>query len=334
MPVILCHNSALEYYRNSSDDLPIGSNIDDTFAPLSSAQTNRALDIAPSTSDIELFCNTQQDRLSSPLHILVKNRQTRPYKAPVICHSSPSNAPFGLIRSAQKIFGSQRPLVSSGPFTLCQLANDVTKAELALLCFELCGNYRLTTQLQDVSLAGFCKSAPITSAKAISAFTCAHPSMRGSKRLATVAKFIAEGSASPRESQLAIVLCFPTKWGGYNLPMPLLNSTIEIDTNAKLTSRKNFFSCDMLWPKEKLVIEYDSNQFHTGAQRISNDALRRNILQDMGYTVITVTNDQLTDSNKTHNLARQISKQLGIRFRGKKSEPNMARFELRNELRL
>lgn len=43
------------------------------------------------------------------------------------------------------------------------------------------------------------------------------------------------------------------------------------------------FRCDLLWPTASLCVEYDSDMFHTGSQKIARDARRRNALASLGF---------------------------------------------------
>ena len=46
---------------------------------------------------------------------------------------------------------------------------------------------------------------------------------------------------------------------------------------------------DLAYPDAKLVIEYDSDQWHSGTARRHDDAARRNQLRSLGWTVVEVT---------------------------------------------
>jgi very-short-patch-repair endonuclease len=50
---------------------------------------------------------------------------------------------------------------------------------------------------------------------------------------------------------------------------------------------------DLSYPDARLVIEYDSDQWHHGVKRRHRDAERRNQLRALGWTVLEVTPAQL-----------------------------------------
>ena len=54
----------------------------------------------------------------------------------------------------------------------------------------------------------------------------------------------------------------------------------QVRANGKLIAR-----VDLAYPEARLVIEYDSDQWHTGVVRRHEDADRRNQLRAAGWTV-------------------------------------------------
>ena len=81
-------------------------------------------------------------------------------------------------------------------------------------------------------------------------------------------------------------------WGGYGLPMPLLNHRVDVGRNGRKTSSNKYYVCDAFWREAWLDVEYDSDLAHTGPLRIAKDAKRRNGTASLGVTVITVTKEQ------------------------------------------
>jgi hypothetical protein len=66
------------------------------------------------------------------------------------------------------------------------------------------------------------------------------------------------------------------------LPRPGLNELVEGQR------------VDMYWPRQKLIVEVDSFQFHKSRQAFENDRRRDQILTAAGHTVIRITWHQLT----------------------------------------
>lgn len=116
------------------------------------------------------------------------------------------------------------------------------------------------------------------------------------------------------------------------MPVPRLNYRVALPSSAQRLTGKTCLYGDLVWPSSKLVVEYDSDAFHVGHERIASDAKRRNALIELGYTVITVTSDQIYSVERMSELARLIGKKVGKRFRESKRNYNEQRFNLRQSL--
>lgn len=69
------------------------------------------------------------------------------------------------------------------------------------------------------------------------------------------------------------------------------------------------------WPDAKLALEYDSDMFHTGAEKINRDSARRSSLEAQGIHVVSVTSRQVNNPAELDKLARIVSGKLGKRLR-------------------
>lgn len=117
------------------------------------------------------------------------------------------------------------------------------------------------------------------------------------------------------ETALAMLLSMPKAKGGYGLPSPQLNAAVEVPKGDWRVAYGRQFRCDLLWPTASLCVEYDSDMFHTGSQKIARDARRRNALASLGFMVITATKSQVTSIPGLDQLAYQVAKGLGVRLR-------------------
>ena len=63
-----------------------------------------------------------------------------------------------------------------------------------------------------------------------------------------------------------------------------------------------------------MAVEYDSDEYHVGALRIEKDAIRRNALESVGVSMITVSRRQLTDATKMREVSEALSRLLGKRL--------------------
>lgn len=210
-----------------------------------------------------------------------------------------------------------------------QMATRLSPVRLVLLGYELCGAYALDESHPN----GFrAREKPLTNVASLRRFAQKAAGMKGSRQALEALRFVADGSASPMESVLAMLLCLSTARGGYGLPLPRLNHLVRMpDDVRKATGRARCF-CDLCWPEAKLAVEYESDLFHSEAADIARDSKRRAALARAGYAVVTVTWAQVNDARELDGVARVLTRHLGKRLRITRSDWMTRRFELRNEL--
>ena len=194
-------------------------------------------------------------------------------------------------------------------FLFVQLAQCVPFLTLIEIGYELCGSYTL---LPDKST--FAQCAPATNRNHLAKGIKALRGMRGRKIATKALQFVADSSASPMETKLTMFLCLKRTMGGYGLPFPKLNYPIEPTSSARKAAHKQRYVLDLYWPKRKIDVEYDSDNYHASSEGITSDAQRRNALQLMGVTVITVTRGQLYSAASFDRTARTIAASIGVRL--------------------
>ena len=111
-----------------------------------------------------------------------------------------------------------------------------------------------------------------------------------------------------------------------------MNYPIKTNPRQEIKVSKKTFKCDLYWPQAKLAVEYDSDAFHTGADRIASDAQRRNSLEHLGINVITVTNRQISNFTELDRTAYQIARRLGKRIRPRCADWRGKQIALRDQL--
>ena len=207
-------------------------------------------------------------------------------------------------------------------YLFLQMAETMNFLDLLLLGFELCGTYFSGQGIDAFASTSTAspRHKPFTRANKIARFLDSDVASQtnGIAQVTQASKFLLDNSYSPRESALALMLTLPRRLGGYALPRPLLNQRINIPRSSSQLIRNDHFKCDLLWPKEGLAIEYDSDLHHVGAQKIAKDASRRDALALLGIQVITVTNKQFASMNEMDKVAHTVAKTLGIRQRNEK----------------
>lgn len=291
---------------------------------------NTSLVMQPWTVPYELLegSRTRIDRvlpwlsgLTQPYQLIVWTREDR--RRTALTHSHMVNLPDGhypAIRVTDELF------VSTPEFTFLQMANVLDDEQLLFLGFELCGRYGIDNNgvfLRQQTCAG----------SRLLKFAQDTPRVRGRKKAAIVAPAVLDGAGSPMEAALAYVLCAPCDQGGYGLPAPELNHALPVEGELRKLWPYDRITPDMLWEDAHVVIEYDSDTHHTAGKRIANDALRRDVLVELGYRVITVTTERVRNSLEVDSIAGMVARALGVEISTGSENTQRARRALLGRMR-
>lgn len=330
MKAYLAALSSLAYWRREREANPwLGGLADMPACSLPGGYLrSRTRSIGDGAPGVELVGDLLQNELlgiPAPLEFLVRGAGLRRQSSLHRCRSWSDVVPSGsFVRVSDRLF------VSSPEFCLMQLASTLSYGRLACLCFEACGAYVLSSR----SVEGFLRAVPVTSPALLASFAERSAGLGGVRPFRRVIRRVLAGSASPMESVLAILLCFPRMLGGYGLPLPKMNYRVDVPCHAGSLADSPYYLCDLYWPSAHLAVEYDSDLSHAGSDRIASDAQRRNALESLGTTVLTVTKRRLYDEMAFDKTARQIMGHLGRRARDDASPRNEwgRRMELRREI--
>lgn len=290
MEPVLSHISALEYWRS----VRIGQR---SFRAVEDARP-----LLAEPPDKGTLAEPGPWWLERPLHVLVANDATRRTSDEVVSHVESNMLPPRSILDSMNGFS-----VCSPELCFVQMATLWKLPKLIELGFELCGTY-------DVSNGSHRTCAPLTSVEQLAAYIESLETTHGKKKAAKALRYVANGSASPRETILAMQLTLPYRLGGYGLEAPLLNHRIDLGKRERRIAGRNYLVGDLYWPKAKLDVEYDGGN-HADPERMQKDSMRRNALVSMGITVITVTKWQMEDGGEMNAIAHTIADRLGKRLR-------------------
>ena len=188
--------------------------------------------------------------------------------------------------------------VSSPESCFLELAGEMTKLQLIVAGFSLCSKYYIRDDK-------FHTRNPVTSVRKISKFLAKHPRTESCKKALSALLYVCDNSASPMESFLSIALITPRRLGGYNIKKPRLNAQVQ-SSNQGVMLRKGF-ECDLLWTKNNVAVEYDSNLHHLNEAKFAQDSARRAGLQNCGIQVITVTTRQFFNNGFFDEVARALA---------------------------
>lgn len=218
-----------------------------------------------------------------------------------------------------------------GPM-LVQLAMELDELDLAQVACELCGTYGLTPWAEDsfqsdvaaltskAELVGYAKSA-----RALG--------VRGARKAVAALELAVDGSASPRETDLAVFFRLSRRLGGAGLGGFSANAGLEVpQRHREALNGQSEIRPDFLWTDARLVVEYDSNAHHLTPKKKESDEARRRVLEAMGYTVMVVTNELVKDGAKLDAFVDDLTCRLGLRRRPLTKWQQDSRDKLRERL--
>lgn len=298
MTIVFSHISALECARASCDP----------FLRRKPAPRTLALpDRTPSATDIEAV-GSCVGPMNEPYHVLV-SRRARP-------RTSRSTAPHAAAseelpcNSVLRLADRNGACSCSPELFFRQIAATAHRVELVRIGCELCGTYAISRQHAD----GFYPRSPLTTVARMRSHLNRTPGLHGTKAARWALQYVLEGSASPRETTVAMLLRLPCAFGGRGLEEPCLNHEVVVKRRVGRHVETKTYRIDLYWPSAKLGLEYDSDLKHTGPDRIAHDARRRNDLESAGITMLTATNKQVKILWEFNKLADDIAGILGRQF--------------------
>lgn len=263
--------------------------------------------------------------LTLPVHFVTSDstfRRKTPYRHPHSCAMT-------LRGSALKRW-DDAILLADPALAFIQEASTRSFADTLLLGFEICGTYQQSVTAGPTRY----HTEPLTSVRKIRNFLKRNPSLHGAARAQQALRYIADGSASPRETKAALLFGLPAYYGGYGLGIPRMNFEIMCTPEASTIAGRRTLRCDLFWPRARMALEYQSREFHTGELSRIRDSRRTNALQSMGLKMIALTNNELDSLEATDVIANTIRKTLGHRFRTTVKDYHRRKLTLRRQLGL
>ena len=279
--------------------------------PASSSHKAFDVDLTLLTAQIHRLWGVSEDE---PVHLLVDRAKRGRTAHRAITHSislNPPNKAFLELRSGV--------YVTSPEYHFLRQAEHLDLIDLVLLGFELTGCYAIRPDLDE----GIFQRPPLCSKESLAATIRSTKGSKGAAKAEKALPLIVEGSASPRETGLVMMLTLPIKMGGYGLPAPELNKNLDLGKAAKpYWGNRNAF--DLVWEKKRLIVEYDG-MCHTENDLRARDTLRRDASLLAGYSVFVITKDRLETPEDVRNVAKAVARKLGRQLRTRCKD-----FELKN----
>lgn len=280
--------------------------------------------------------------LGSPIHVLVTNRNDRRTAKNIRTHLVESRLPAGAIVDSVLDVQTCSPL-----FTLMTLARELDTIELAMVMYELCGNFSIfkpssaveellnsqeAMRLSASSLAWkrVSSSIPTSSGGASSlwmrqpliniddlrSYPDACPRMRGKSNFRKAAKLVTGITSSPFEVQLSMLLGLPEKLGGKGMGSFSNNAKITLSKAARRIYPHDYALADLFFEGDiehrSLDIECQGAIIHSDMTNALSDNDRATALAAMEIETLGITYQQITDIGRFQTIANLIGRKTGI----------------------
>ena len=292
-----------------------------------------------------------------PIHVLVSERTKRAGSKTLKYHLVSGELPFGSIWETEHEFSVASPL-----FTLYQLAATLSKTQLAMAMYEMCGTFTtfkpspVIEDLLEAARAHGClptsnwrrvtdnssrpsslwKRPPLIDIDELVQFAANLKGRRHSLKFQQAVELVTGITASPFEAQLSLLLATPRKEGGEGLRCFENNKQISLSFKAARIADQRSCYADLYFEdthnSRGLIVECQSRMIHDNLESLISDSDRTAALQQMGFDVLTLTYDQISYPDNFDIVVKMIFKKLGRRYAEKSDKQLKTQADLRREL--
>ena len=301
MSMVLSHRTALELYRSSM--MPVSGYEKVPFLSLS----------VPTHNDVERYRAFPFRTSHIPLHCVVPKPRNRRNIKDGHCHV------FGGEMNAIRLHKSRDEsslCVVSPEVLFLEMAAQLSGIELVKLGYELCGVYSLPMSQPNYAGTprGYSRRKALTSVARLTAHVASQNKNRSVKKARWALRYVLDGSASPRETELSMLMVLPRKLGGYGLQKPEIRHEFVTSSEVLLFLSGKSTAFDLYWPDVGLLLRY-GDQTYTG----NDDNQKRNCylssLDVVGSRVLRVTNRDIRHAESLDEVADAVARCHGRHLR-------------------
>ncbi len=343
MDFLLCGASALRFYRVPPQVLALYPPLPSTFED----PNHRKLAASALITDL-LPTPIHRANFAPGWHSNTEFYKTRCFK---------NGLPPGSIYDTD--YGFQ---VTSPAATLLTIADDVSQIQLTMVLDEMLGDFAVfnpcerTEQLLNDALAqrlirpndgwqrvinvngqgtSLWKRSPLITQGELESF-CKHASgFHGIKKLRFALEHAHDKTSSPFEVQASMLLSLPRSAGGEELSIKN-NQRIKLTREAQNIYPHESCYADILIEGQSnnagVIVECQGRSVHANEAAGLSDSNRSTALTSMGYEVILLTYEQLTNTKAFEAVLNIIARKTGIPRRAKTARQQAAEAALRQEL--
>lgn len=247
------------------------------------------------------------------VHLAVVDAGQRRKTRRIVTHLRSAPYPQGAFRRyARGVY------VASPELCFLEAASFLSFFQLVKFGFLICGTYTLNPDAEELN----CRPS-FTNKRKILSFIDRMGTTRSCRVAKRALELVAEGSASPRETETAILLAAPSRMGGYGFELPRLNYRIDFTEDQRRMFGRQFVVLDLYWPQFGVAIEYDGEDGHSAFEDVARDRRKSSEMAYLGITVVRVDKRQMANAYQVQVLARKCARLMGRYMR--KMEPDQMR---------
>ncbi len=343
MDLLICGPTAFRYHRIPPQVLALYPPLPDTFAD------SNHLKLAGS----ELV----EDLLEAPIHRLAfeagHNSRTKLYKTHCLSNELPAGSTYETDHDLR---------VTSPAATLLTMAGQVRRTDLLMAAYEMLGSFAvfkprertertLAEALEQGHIApeegwkrvrnvdgmgtDLWKRPPLLTLGELESFSRQVEGYGGVKDLRWVAGRVTGETASPFEAQASMLLGLPRASGGEGLTIKN-NERIRLSPAARrIYPRMNCYADILIEGRSDnagTIVECQGRSVHASEAAGISDSDRTTALASMGYEVILLTYDQITNPSSFDVVLDIIARKTGVPRRPKTNRQKAAELELRRNI--
>lgn len=293
MTICIGYASALEVYRAHGRLLP------DLLEGCRTSKLGKPL--TPTPQMLEDSMNFMGAK-TKPYHLVFGSQAQTHARPDIVRHVYSGDLPRNaFIRAKGDV------LIASPEFLFVQLASqkDLSDVELVQIGYELCGTYILDP-VETMWAEPIRNATPMTNVRKIKGMLGKLGGRWGARRAERLLSQVREGSNSPMETILALLLCLPRRLGGLGLGPVVMNKRVSTSTGERWV--------DLFFPEHGVGVEYKGRESHS-IEKVGRDDRRQNKLVGSGVSVLNVWYEDLVDPLLFRQLQNDIAHAMGVRLR-------------------
>ncbi|MBE6469340.1 MAG: hypothetical protein E7001_05160 [Coriobacteriaceae bacterium] len=238
-----------------------------------------------------------------PLHVMVAEHGQRRRHKGVVSHVHGGELPAGsLLKIDEGLYVADIRLCA------LQAAEDLEFVELIEYFYEICGAY----SLDGAEGRGYRERLPLTSVSDLSSYFDQMAGVRGIRKASRALRYVRDGSRSPMETALVMMLTLPRADGGLGIRDVVMDHRIEVSGHVRDMTGRRYFVTDIYIRKVRLAIEYHGSEHERAARGVADEE-RENALRAMGHQVIVVRRGAFFSRLSFLRFMEAIRKRVGIR---------------------